>query len=140
VSAAAGVEAGTPLAEVRLAIRWRDLDAFNHVNNASFLTYLEEARLRWLAEMDGPWSSEDAMPVAAAAEINYRAQLGWPGEVVVQLYCTRVGRSSLTIGHRIVGGDAAARLHADGQVVLVWVDRNGHPVPLPQVIRRASSG
>ena len=30
-----------------VALRWRDLDAFQHVNNSNFLTYLEEARIRW---------------------------------------------------------------------------------------------
>ena len=32
--------------------RWRDLDAFDHVNNSNFLTYLEEARIRWFMGLD----------------------------------------------------------------------------------------
>ena len=35
------------LFQMPIELRWRDLDAFNHVNNANFLTYLEEARIRW---------------------------------------------------------------------------------------------
>jgi acyl-CoA thioester hydrolase len=34
-----------------ISVRWRDLDAFNHVNNSSFLTFLEEARLQWLQQL-----------------------------------------------------------------------------------------
>ena len=34
----------------RVPIRWRDLDGFNHVNNAVYLSYLEEGRDAWLAE------------------------------------------------------------------------------------------
>ena len=41
----------TPLFVAQLAVRWRDLDAFNHVNNSSYLTYLEEARLQWLVQI-----------------------------------------------------------------------------------------
>ncbi|MGO4780308.1 acyl-CoA thioesterase, partial [Lysobacter sp. 2RAB21] len=36
------------LIRIPLSVRWRDLDAFNHVNNSQFLSYLEEARLRWM--------------------------------------------------------------------------------------------
>ncbi|MGA9342449.1 MAG: thioesterase family protein [Rhodanobacteraceae bacterium] len=126
------------LAEVPLSIRWRDLDAFNHVNNSNFLTYLEEARLRWLQGVKGPWLSETCMPVVAATNVNYRAQLGWPGDITVQLRCERMGESSLTIGHRIVAAGDTERLYADGNVVLVWVDpRKGGAVALPDAIRRA---
>ena len=40
----------TPAAafEKRIEIRWRDLDAYGHVNNAVYLNYLEEARDEWL--------------------------------------------------------------------------------------------
>lgn len=60
-----------PLFVASLGVRWRDLDAFNHVNNANFLTYLEEARLQWLQHVPH-WFSEDAMPVLAASELQYR--------------------------------------------------------------------
>ena len=39
---------GFTLVRIPLSVRWRDLDAFNHVNNSKFLSYLEEARLRWM--------------------------------------------------------------------------------------------
>ncbi|MEO6154933.1 MAG: thioesterase family protein, partial [Thermomonas sp.] len=40
-------EEPTVLFQHALEPRWRDLDAFGHVNNSNFLTYLEEARIRW---------------------------------------------------------------------------------------------
>jgi len=126
------------LIEVPIALRWRDLDALNHVNNASFLTYIEEARLNWFAQLDGPWSSADFMPVLAAVQLNYRAQLSWPANVIVELYCERLGKSSLTIAHRIVDAADRTRLYCDGSNVLVWVDpASGKPIALPQVIRAA---
>ncbi len=125
------------LATVPISIRWRDLDAFNHVNNANFLTYLEEARLAWLAGIDGEWFSSAQLPVIAASQLNYRAQLEWPGSVQVELHCQRVGGSSLTIAHRIVSMDGS-QLYCDGHVVLVWIDpKLGRPVPLPDALRAA---
>lgn len=126
-----------PLARVTLDVRWRDLDAFNHVNNSVFLTFLEEARLRWLATLDGPWIDEGQAPVIAATQVDYRAQIGWPGQIVVALACLRAGNSSVTIGHRI-GSTDERTLHAEGHVVLVWIDpRSGRPVPLPPAVRAA---
>lgn len=126
------------LARVPIAVRWRDLDAFNHVNNSTFLTYLEEARLVWLAGIEGAWFGERSMPVLAASNVNYRRPLEWPGEVVVELRCTRVGNSSLTLAHRILSASDPAVVHSDGDVVLVWTDPTvGRAVELPAPIRAA---
>jgi len=139
---AAAVDASTAapkrLAHVPIRVRWRDLDAFNHVNNASFLTFLEEARLVWLSSIDGEWTGNAFMPVLAATQLNYRRQLGWPGEIVVELYVQRIGNSSLTIAHRIVAAGDAELLYGDGSVVMVWADpASGASVALPAAIRRA---
>ena len=128
------------LAEVPIPIRWRDTDAFGHVNNSTFLTYLEEARLHWLAQLAADWDRGAATPIMAATHLNYRRQLGWPGEIVVQLFCERVGNTSLTIAHRIVDAKDEAILYLDGNVVMVWIDpASGRPVPLPAMIRAACS-
>ena len=126
------------MANVPLSVRWGDLDAFNHVNNATFLVYAQEARLAWLAKVPGVWFDETMMPVVAAANMNYRRQLAWPADIVVELATTRVGTSSLTIAHRIVASDDPSCLYADGDVVMVWIDpASGSSVPLPAAIRSA---
>lgn len=130
--------AGRLLARVPVAVRWGDLDAFNHVNNAAFLVYAQEARLEWLAGIGGRWFDEDAMPVVAAAHVNYRRQLAWPARIAVELAATRVGNSSVTIAHRIIEAGDSGCLYADGEVVMVWIDPAcGKPVPLPEAIRAA---
>lgn len=137
-AADASAAAPLPLARVPIRVRWRDLDAFNHVNNASFLTFLEEARLVWLSGIDGEWTGEAFMPVLAATQLNYRRQLGWPGEVMVELSVQRIGNSSLTIAHRIVSADNADLLYGDGSVVMVWADPvSGTSVAVPAAVRRA---
>ena len=73
----------------RTAVRWRDLDAFNHVNNAMYLRYLEEARLRWLMTLDGPWMDESVAPVVASALVNFKRPIAWPEDVTVELFVDR---------------------------------------------------
>lgn len=128
------------LLRVELAVRWRDLDAFNHVNNSNFLTYLEEARLIWLQGLPGPWLSETCAPVLAAATVNYRRPIGWPETVSIELYCERLGSSSLTLAHRIVSTSDPSVLYSDGSVVMVWVDsHSGKAAALPEAVRTAAS-
>lgn len=132
-------ESGSPpvLFRMPVALRWRDLDAFNHVNNSSFLTYLEEARIRWFGSWNGEWVNDAVAPLLAAAQLNYRQPIAYPSEVAVELFADRVGNSSLTIGHRIVSEDGAT-LYCDGHVVMVWIDRaSGRPVPLPPAVLEA---
>ncbi|UXI67194.1 acyl-CoA thioesterase [Tahibacter amnicola] len=126
------------LASVPIRVRWRDLDAFNHVNNATFLSYLEEARLVWLSQIKGQWFTETYMPVLAATHVNYRQQIEWPGEVIVELYAERLGTASLTVSHRIVDAAQPERLYSDGNVVMVWIEpTSGRSIPLPEAIREA---
>lgn len=133
--------AARTLMQVPVELRWRDLDAFNHVNNSSYLTFLEEARLRWLSTIDGPWFFEDSMPVLASVNLNYRRPLGWPAKIVVELDCLRVGATSLTIAHRIVDADDGNVLYCDGHVVMVWMNpAAGRSAPLPDAIRAACEG
>ncbi len=123
-----------------LSVRWRDLDAFNHVNNSNFLTYLEEARIRWFDSLDEEWVTEETAPLLAAVQVNYRMPIPYPAELVVALHCERLGNTSVTIGHRITSRDGAT-LYADGHVVMVWVERaSGRPTALPDAVRRAAGG
>jgi acyl-CoA thioester hydrolase len=127
------------IARVPISIRWRDLDPFNHVNNSIYLTYLEEARLQWLSHLPRDWMSGTIKPVLAATQVNFREQIEWPGNVIVELHCERIGNSSITIAHRILSADGQ-RVHSDGHVVMVWIDTSiGRAVALPEVIRNAAT-
>ncbi|MEO5624755.1 MAG: thioesterase family protein [Dokdonella sp.] len=129
---------GAAIISVPMTVRWGDLDAFNHVNNAAFLDYVQEARLAWLGSVDGVWMDETMMPVVAAAHVNYRRQLAWPAQIVVELAVVRLGNSSLTLAHRIFDADDGERVYADGDAVIVWIDPgSGRSIPLPVAIRAA---
>lgn len=130
-------EAAPVLFRMPLDLRWRDLDAFNHVNNANFMTYVEEARIRWFESTDSDWIANGRIPLLASVQMNYRLPIPYPARVFVELLTERVGNTSLTLGHRIVGEDD--RLYADGQSVLVWIEiATGRPVSLPDAVRAAA--
>lgn len=128
-------EAGT-FFRMPIPLRWSDLDAFNHVNNARYLTFIEQARIEWLEGLDEPWVTDDYGPVLAQTLLNYKLPIEYPASVFVELFTERLGTSSVTLGHRIVAADGT--LHCDGHAVVVWIDRrSGKSRPLPEGVRRA---
>ncbi|WP_368564609.1 acyl-CoA thioesterase [Pseudoxanthomonas sp. UTMC 1351] len=127
------------LARIPISVRWRDMDSMGHVNNAKFISYLEEARVRWMLTVPGVSMTDRIAPVVAANNINYKRPLTWPNDVAVELYVDRLGTTSVTIGHRIVSASDETVLYSDGNVVVVWMDtQTGHSARLPEAIRAAS--
>ena len=119
-----------------VALRWSDLDAFDHVNNSRYLTFLEQARIDCFKSTGEAWVTDETAPVVASATLNFRYPIEYPAQVFVELSTSHVGTSSVVIDHRIVAADGT--LHCDGHVVAVWVDRrSGKPTELPDGVRRA---
>jgi len=106
--------------EKRIEIRWRDLDAFGHVNHVVFLTYLEEVRDEWLGRTLGDpalvWGF-----VIARVEIDYRRELTLEDDVIVaRCALERVGTSSVATSEAIV--TESGELVTEAKAVLVARD------------------
>jgi len=106
--------------EKEIEIRWRDLDAFNHVNHVVFLTYLEEVRDEWLGRV-----LDDAALVwgyvIARVEIDYRRELTLEDDVVVaRCSLERLGTKSVTTSESVITRDGETA--ADAKAVLVARD------------------
>jgi acyl-CoA thioester hydrolase len=120
--------------EKQIEIRWRDVDAYLHVNNAVYATYLEEGRDEWLeltlGDAGSPWDY-----VLARVAIDFRRELRLEDEaVVVSCQLERVGNSSLTLREQIRTRDG--ELAAESEAVLVARDReSGRSRPLNDVER-----
>lgn len=127
-----------PVFESEMDVRWGDMDAFNHVNNASYLRYIEEARVLWFKQISPDWADPDCAPILAAAQMNYRRPIGWPERLRIVMGAERIGGKSLTLSHRIESATQADVLYADGHTVLVWVDRSGASMLLPDFVRAAA--
>ncbi len=122
--------------EKQIEIRWRDQDAYGHVNNAVYLTYLEEVRDEWLERALG--DSGDAWGyVTARVAIDFRRELTQDDDAILaRLWLTRIGTSSVTTREEIVtvGGELAA----EAEAVLVARDtETGRSRPLSDAERAA---
>ena len=99
--------------EIRLPLRFRDVDAFGHVYHAEYLTLLDEARTRWFREAVA--LDEPGAYVVARIEIDYVSSLVLDdAEVVATFAVERVGRSSVTLAETLSAPDGrvAARVRS----------------------------
>src|SRR5262249_17089820 len=109
------------LHEKRLQIRWRDQDAYSHVNQAVYLTYFEETLDDWLRGVLGLGEGEVWDCVAARIAIDYRAELRVDDrEAVGSARLERVGTKSVTARVELRAADR--RLAAEAEIVIVARD------------------
>jgi len=124
------------LYEKRIEIRWRDLDAFRHVNNAVYLTYLEEVRDEWLDAVLGRSGSVWDFILARVA-IDFRRELRQEDDaVLVRLRLERVGTSSVRTREEIVKLDGTLAAEAEAVLVTRNVEEGGSR-PLTEAEREA---
>ena len=82
-------------------VRFRDLDAMRHVNNAVYLTYLEHARLRYLRDVIGISSIRNLAMVLAHISCDYLSPVHMGETVEVATRVDWVGRTSISMSHAI---------------------------------------
>jgi acyl-CoA thioester hydrolase len=102
-------------------VRFRDLDAIGHVNNAVYLTYLESARIAYWMEVTGGRDLGDLGMILARAEIDYRSPVSYGESLEVGVRCASLGRSSFVL-ELAVFERSSGRLVAEARKVLVHYD------------------
>jgi len=107
----------------RITIRWGDMDAMGHVNNAVYFRYMEQARIDWLASIGcEPNLVTGEGPVIVNAHCSFLRQLKYPGDIEVLTYVGPPGRSSFETMHSIRRVDAPEVIAAEGGAKVVWVN------------------
>ena len=114
-----------------LEVRWRDVDALSHVNNAVYFTYLEQARVHYLHELGlAPTNPGDIGMIIAEASCRFKSPLRLREQVTIRVRVSQMRRSSFTFVYRMEGGDG--RLAALARTVQVCYDYDEErPVPIP---------
>jgi acyl-CoA thioester hydrolase len=117
--------------ERQVPVRWRDTDALGHVNHAVFLTYLEEGRDAFYAQvLDGNLDY-----VVVRIELDLRAEVRHQDRyVTVQIQAERLGTTSLTTRETILA--SSGEVVAEARVVTVrWNPSQRKPVPFSEAER-----
>ena len=92
-------------------VRWDDLDAMGHVNNATYLTYIQETRFLWLSNVE---------MVVARAEVDFLEPIYVGGRFVdVTLWVESIGNSSFVLAYEVLGDNGV--VHAKVKTVQVTI-------------------
>lgn len=119
----------------RETVRFRDCDSLGHVNNAVYLTYLEQARI---ALLGGQFGASYTDMILARCEIDFRAQVSSGETVDIAVWPTRVGTKSFDLAYEMKVGE---RLVAEAKTVLVAYDyERQESRPLPDAWRKLLGG
>lgn len=104
-------------------VRWDDIDAFGHVNNAKYLTYIQEARFQWSYYEQKSLGHNPSLVemVVARNEIDYLAPIYHGGQFYnVEIWVESIGNSSFILNYEIKSDDGT--VHAKAKSVQVAID------------------
>ncbi len=127
--------------EMRMPIRWGDMDAMGHVNNASYFRYLETARIDWMYSIGCVPDPKGEGPVIVNAFCNFYKQLEYPGDVLIRMYASDPGRTTFETWGTMERVDQPGVIYAAGGATTIWVDfPSQKAAALPDWMRQIVNG
>jgi len=117
-----------------IEIRFSDLDAYGHVNNAVFFTYLETARVKLFREGFAELMKTGLLFLVAEASCRYRLPLELDDRLLIDIETEDLGRTSFTFSYRLHNGEG--KEFASARTVMVCYDaRQRKTISLPDDFR-----
>ncbi|VAW75377.1 hypothetical protein MNBD_GAMMA15-499 [hydrothermal vent metagenome] len=123
-------EAASLLHRASYVMRWGDMDAFGHLNNAMYFTYFEQIRVDWLASL-----GEEHELVLANVSCTFLQALKFPATVELELYGGPPREHSMDSYYLLRSADDDSELCAIGHGTIVWYDQQSQrAIPVPSVV------
>ncbi len=114
-----------------IEVRFADLDAYGHVNNAKYFTYLETARTKLFLENFVDFMNEGVLFIVVRAECDFKKPIRLQDAVQIGLWVSTVGKTSFEVDYLIE--DPQGRLYATAKTVMVAFDqKKNQPTALPE--------
>ena len=101
-------------------LRFNDTDKLGHVNNAVFAVMLEQGRAELLEQSGLPVGGHDQAVVIVRMELDFLAEMTWPGDVCIETDVIRLGGRSFKLRQRLLSGGTLA---GQAETVMVVMDR-----------------
>jgi len=121
-------------ASTEIEVRFADLDAYGHVNNAVYFTYLETARVKLFQELFAALPAAGILFLVVEASCRYRKPIELNDPVFIDIETEELGRSSFTLAYRL--HDGQGKEFATARTVMVCYNaRAAKTIGLPEDIR-----
>lgn len=122
--------------ETHIAVRWGDMDAMGHVNNATYFRYMETARIDWFRSIGCVPDAHGEGPVIVNAFCNFYRQFEYPDEVLLKMYVSDPGRTTFESWATMEKVAEPGVVCAAGGATTIWVNfPQQKAVGLPDWIR-----
>jgi acyl-CoA thioester hydrolase len=122
---------------IEVDVRFADVDMFDHVNNAKYLTYIESARVAYYTEVTGLTDPRTFNMTVARAEIDFLAPAFYGQRLHVLSRAGRIGTKSWTLQHEIRDAESGETLARASTVNVYFHHKSGKSHPLPSEIVEA---
>ena len=96
-SGPAETKSGVKLSSMQFPIRWGEMDALGHVNNASYLRYFEESRILWGESLGMHLDGTGEGMILLKASVTYKTQVSYPASIQIDLFAGDIGRTSFQL-------------------------------------------
>lgn len=123
---------------IEIPVKWGEMDAFQHVNNAVYFRYFENARLAYFDKFDGIgfMTRTGVGPILAATSCRFKTPLTYPDTVLVATKVTTIEEDRFMMEYRIVS-TKNQKVAAEADCVIVTFDyKENKKVPVPEELRR----
>ncbi len=119
-------------------IRWADIDALQHVNNAVYLSYFEQARIDYFREVV-VWNWDELGMILASNTVHYHKPLFPRDQAWVQMRTSRLGNKSFEMEYLVVRkrGETEEIITSASAVLVAYDYRADQTVSLPAAYREA---
>ena len=119
-----------------IPVRWGDMAALGHVNNATYFRYLEQVRIEWLASHGLVLQGAGQGPVIVNAACTYLVAIRYPARLHIQMFGGPPGNSSFDTFYEIREAADHDLLYSTGTSRVVWIDHDrGVSVRVPEQVR-----
>jgi acyl-CoA thioester hydrolase len=122
-----------------IEVRYGDLDPQGHVNNAKFLTYMEQGRVFYLKQLK-LWEGGSFLNlgiILADVQITFRKAIQFGDPIRVGVCISRIGNKSMTSEYRIEDARDASEFASGSSVLVAYDYQNNRTVPIPDEWRKA---
>ncbi len=116
-------------------VELRDCDGLGHVNNAVYLSYIEEARTDFVFSITGGKRLEDFDFILARAEIDFRSEATLGDDLRIEVWPRRVGTKSWDLDYVIRRADTGEVVVESTSVLVSYDFAAGRSIPVPEILR-----
>ena len=117
---------------IEMPVRWGDMDAFGHVNNAVYFQYVESGRVAYFDEVLESFGHETEGPILGEVNCRFLAQLEYPADLHIGTRVIRLSSRTITVQTGIFVGENSDPA-ALAQATVVWFDyRTQRSAPLSE--------